>query len=117
MELLFYDAGDVSFRKVSFLDDIQIFRVDAEAPTIPGDLNGDGFVGSGDLDIVRANWGQSVTAGDLGRGDASGDGNVGSADLDIVRANWGQIAPTAVPEPGACLLLLSVIGVLVLRRR
>jgi len=24
---------------------------------LPGDLNGDGYVGSADLDIVRANWG------------------------------------------------------------
>ena len=33
-------------------------------PAIPGDLNSDGFVGTPDLDIVRANWGQSVPAGE-----------------------------------------------------
>jgi len=27
---------------------------------LPGDLNGDGFVGDDDLDIVRANWGQGT---------------------------------------------------------
>ena len=117
MELLFYDAGDVSYYQVSFLDDIQIFRFDSEAPAIPGDLDGDGFVGSSDLDIVRGNWGQSVTPGDIASGDPSGDGLVGSADLDVVRANWGQTAPSAVPEPGVCLLLLTIVGVLVLRRR
>ncbi len=72
-----------------------------ESTHLPGDLNGDGYVGSGDLDIVRANWGQSVTAGDLTMGDASGDGLVGSADLDIVRANWGAGTPPAATTGGA----------------
>ena len=57
--------------------------------TVVGDLNGDGIVGSGDLDIVRANWSRSVLAGSLAQGDPSADGFVGSADLDIVRGNWG----------------------------
>ena len=56
---------------------------------LDGDLNGDGIVGSADLDLIRANWGATVTAGDYSAGDVSGDGIVGSADLDIVRANWG----------------------------
>jgi len=60
---------------------------------LEGDLNDDGFVGGNDLDIVRANWGQNVTAGDLLAGDPSGDGFVGGDDLDIVRANWGQGTP------------------------
>ena len=60
---------------------------------VPGDLNGDGRVGSADLDIVRANWGQTVTAGSLLDGDPSGDGEVNSADLDIVRTNWGAGTP------------------------
>ncbi len=83
---------------------------------LPGDLNGDGMVGSADLDIVRANWGSTVTPGDLMMGDASGDGNVGSADLDIVRANWGQTAPANVPEPSVLLLLLGGLALLGRRR-
>jgi len=87
-----------------------------EGGTLPGDLDGDGFVGSADLDIVRANWGSTVTAGDLMMGDPSGDGTVGSADLDIVRANWGATLGAAVPEPAALLLLaIGLVGV-VLRR-
>ena len=117
LQLLFHDAGDVSFRKVSFLDDIQIFRTDAEAPALPGDLDGDGLVGSSDLDVVRANWGASVPAGDIAQGDPSGDGHVGSADLDIIRANWGSTAPSAVPEPGVGMLLLAAVGVFAFRRR
>ena len=65
---------------------------------LPGDLNLDGFAGSADLDIVRANWGQAVPAGDLSQGDPSGDGTVGSADLDIIRANWGAGIPAAAAQ-------------------
>ena len=61
----------------------------------PGDLNGDGQVGSADLDIVRSHWGETVPAGDLLSGDPSGDGTVGSADLDIIRGNWGAGTPVA----------------------
>jgi len=75
-------------------------------PVLDGDLNGDGFVGSADLDIVRGAWGQSVTGGPA-EGDPSGDGIVGSADLDIVRANWGAHSPASVPEPGTILLVLA----------
>ena len=56
---------------------------------IPGDLNGDGYVGSEDLDIVRSNWGRDVSPGNSVAGDADGDGYVGAGDLDIVRAYWG----------------------------
>ena len=65
---------------------------DLPSPALPGDLNGDGLVGSADLDIVRGNWGAFVAAGDLLAGDPSGDGLVGSADLDIVRGGWGTTA-------------------------
>ena len=60
-----------------------------EEQGLPGDLNGDGFVGSADLDIVRGVWGQSVEPGCLPCGDPSGDGVVGSADLDIVPRELG----------------------------
>ena len=77
-------------------------------PQWPGDLDGDGSVGSADLDIVRANWGREVIAGDWTSGDLNLDGRVGSADLDRVRAHWGTFAPsTAIPEPGPLFLLLT----------
>ena len=69
------------------------------------DLNGDGFVGSADLDIVRGHWGERVTPGDLLSGDPSWDGVVDSHDLDLVRAQWGT-GTMPVPEPGGVLLVL-----------
>jgi hypothetical protein len=55
---------------------------------LPGDLNGDNFVGQDDLDIVLDAWGDTVTEGS--QPDPSGDGFVGQDDLDIVLDNWGD---------------------------
>ena len=79
-----------------------------------GDLNGDGCIGSRDLDTVRSFWGARVPPGDVGQGDASGDGIVGSADLDLVRAYWGTgpddlKAPEAVPEPIGPILMTGLL--------
>ena len=97
-----------------------LFALDAlpqETPALDGDLDGDGFVGSADLDIVRGAWGQTV-AGGAAEGDPSNDGVVGSADLDIVRANWGATAgAAAVPEPGVCLLIAFGTLIMALRRK
>ncbi len=63
-----------------------------------GDLNGDGFVGALDLQIVLTNWGQVVTpVGDLGQGDIFPDGFIGLADLSFLLVNWGQ---GTIPTPG-----------------
>lgn len=84
---------------------------------IPGDLDGDGFVGLDDLDIVLGAWNQSVPPADP-LADPSGDGFVGLADLDIVLGNWNAGTPpgdgVAVPEP-ATLVLLGLGGLVVLR--
>ena len=95
----------------------RIYEFILATSNLEGDLDGDGFVGSGDLDIVRSNWGQSVTGAE--NGDPSGDGVVGSADLDVVRANWGAgTQPASVPEPSTLFLLLGgMIAAISLRRR
>ena len=85
-----------------------------------GDLNGDGFVGIDDLNIVLAGWNGNVDAGVWGLGDPSGDGFVGIEDLNNVLGNWNAGTPPVeasdgVPEP-ASLLLLTAGGVACLHR-
>ncbi|XAM00675.1 hypothetical protein OT109_04630 [Phycisphaeraceae bacterium D3-23] len=85
-----------------------------------GDLDGDGFVGASDLDIVLANWGDAVRLGDALAGDWTGDGRVDDDDLQVVLDNWGQgDAPSipGIPEPGSlALLTLSSLALLRCRR-
>lgn len=93
------------------------------AVPIVGDLDGDGYVGLGDIDIVLGNWNQFVTAGDLLAGDPSNDGFVGLEDLDIILGNWNAGTPPSlsglgslVPEPTTLVLLGIGCGVLLRRR-
>ena len=87
---------------------------------IPGDLNGDGYVGLDDLQPILDNWNQNVTAGDLTAGDANGDGYVGLDDLQLVLDHWNEgTLPsngTNIPEP-ATGLVLGLMGAFALRRR
>jgi PEP-CTERM motif len=87
-----------------------------------GDLNGDGFVGIADLNLVLGNWNQTIPPGDP-LADPSGDGFVGIADLNTVLGNWNAGTPpplaeasTTIPEPGT-LALMGLDGLIAIRRR
>ena len=70
---------------------------------IPGDLNGDGYVGLDDLQPILDHWNQYVTVGDASMGDIAGpgatapDGYVGLDDLQPVLDHWneGTLPPVA----------------------
>ena len=110
-----FDAGNDWWWAI---DNVVVTATGSGSGSLDGDLNEDGYVNSADLDIVRGNWGQSVTAGCLACGDANNDGLVNSADLDVVRANWGaSAAASTVPEPGTFVLLLAACGIFGIRRR
>ncbi len=86
---------------------------------IPGDLDGDGFVGINDLNLVLGNWNQNVPPGDP-LADPSGDGFVGIEDLNLVLGNWNTGtppggSPNTIPEPGSLALLGA--GYMTLMRR
>ena len=85
-----------------------------------GDLNGDGFVGIDDLNIVLANWNQNVPPGDP-LADSNGDGFVGIDDLNAVLGNWNAGTPPTdianIPEPGTVGLVAVLCGAGVSRRR
>jgi hypothetical protein len=55
-----------------------------------GDLNGDGFVGQMDLDIVLSMWGKSGAEITDRRADVDGNDFVGQGDLDYVLSDWGK---------------------------
>ena len=85
-------------------------------PGLPGDLDGDGFVGLNDLDILLTHWNQNVAIGS--EADPSLDGFVGLDDLDLVLENWNTGTPpanTVIPEPSTLALL--ALGVLAAARR
>ncbi len=52
------------------------------------DVNGNGVVDFGDLNVVLSNFGQNVAPGT--NGDATGDGVVNFADLNLVLSGFGQ---------------------------
>jgi hypothetical protein len=81
---------------------------------LSGDLNGDGFVGIADLNLVLQSWNDSVSDGHLA--DPSGDGFVGIEDLNVVLGNWnaGTAPGIVLPEPTA-LALTSLFGLTLLR--
>lgn len=58
------------------------------APQNPGDLNGDGEVGPGDLAILLGSWGACPQKGACSA-DLNGDGEVGPPDLAMLLGNWG----------------------------
>ena len=102
--------------------EVESFVIREASAGIPGDLDGDGFVGLSDLDIILGDWNENVPPGD-DRADVSGpggvpDGFIGLDDLDEVLGNWNAGTPptVAVPEP-ATIALLSLGGMAMLRRR
>jgi len=95
-----------------------IFRLTPDP--IPGDLDGDGFVGLSDLDLILQHWNQTVPPADP-LADPTGDDFVGLDDLDIVLQNWNAGVPpstnTNIPEPTTFGLLLMVFAATLSRHK
>lgn len=105
------------------LDELRIGKSFADVvsnapPPLIGDLDGDGFVGINDLNIVLGNWNQNVPPADP-LADPSGDGFVGIDDLNEVLGNWNAGTPpgsdTSIPEPATILIVL--VGGMTMPRR
>jgi len=106
-------AGAVIIDNLRLLEEVALL--------LAGDLNGDGFVGVDDLNIVLLNWNLNVTPGDLGSGDATGEGFVGVDDLNVVLVNWNSGTPpnagAAIPEPTTLALVVLGAAAVSIRRR
>jgi hypothetical protein len=118
----FNDAGQLVFW-LGFTDGSEGFFVASIQAALTGDLNGDGFVGITDLNIVLAAWNQNVPPGNP-LADPSGDGFIGIEDLNVVLGNWnagtppGDYAPgDAIPEPVAALIITACAPLILRRRR
>ena len=134
------DLGDISLGQAEvpfigsgadgldeFAGDLQHLRISMAALSpgqflqkllLSGDLDGDGFVGINDLNIVLSNWNQNVPPGDPAA-DPSGDGFVGIDDLNEVLGNWNAGTPPSantVPEPSTMTLLISAVCASIGRR-
>jgi len=113
-------AGDVTLNLAQGVFDHLPLILDIR-PTnlpIPGDLDGDGFIGIADLNVVLGNWNQSVPPANP-LADPSGDGFVGIDDMNIVLGNWNAGTPptasASIPEPASLGLLL--LGCTAMMRR
>ncbi|MEZ6191607.1 MAG: DUF4434 domain-containing protein [Phycisphaerales bacterium] len=90
----------------TFLGEIKVFEAH-----LPGDLDGDGFVGIADLNLVLGYWNQGAPLADP-RADPSADGFVGIEDLNLVLGNWNTGTPPAsvVPEPAVSVIFVMALA-------
>jgi hypothetical protein len=93
------------------------------APPLLGDLDGDGFVGISDLNVILSNWNMQVPVGSRAHGDIAGIGNgyISADDLNVLLSNWNAGTPSAqttsiqVPEPAA--LTIFTLGMMLVNLR
>ena len=107
------DAGQITaIIKTPYFSTVQLVLLTPISESIPGDLDGDGFVGLSDLDLVLNNWNMS-TPGIDPAADPTGDGFVGLDDLDVVLGSWNNGTPSTatmrVPEPVGLSALIAVL--------
>ncbi len=92
-----------------------------ETTPIQGDLDGDGFVGLNDLNLVLANWNVEfdepwvlIEGPNDYRPDPTYDGFVGIDDLNIVLTNWNSGTPPPpaasanIPEPASVVFMMCL---------
>lgn len=85
---------------------------------VDGDLNDNGVVEQGDLDLVLLNWGEVGRPAPRGWINNLPNRLIDQEELDRVLTNWGreslvppaQLSHAAVPEPSSSLLLIAALA-------
>ncbi|MBL4689553.1 MAG: family 16 glycosylhydrolase [Nannocystaceae bacterium] len=95
-----------------FIDGVSFTATD---PALTGDLDGDGFVGISDLNLVLGAWNASIAPG--AAADPSGDGFVGISDLNIVLGAWNLGTPPTISVPEPAVMSFFLVGWLSLSGR
>ena len=75
---------------------------------LPGDVNGDMWIGGADLTTIISNWG--MTDATREQGDLSGDGTVSGLDYTEVVSNWGNGVFPGPGEPGEPIAAVPEAG-------
>jgi hypothetical protein len=93
-------------------------------PFLPGDFDGNGSIGNGDLTLMLDNWGETVPPPPAGWiGDQPTAPGVGNDELTLMLDGWGDSFEVinnaaAVPEPTTLLAAISLlIGLSIFDRR
>jgi len=109
-----------SGRVMTFLALADQYLLVDETAFLAGDLNGDGFVGVDDMNLILGSWNQSISLNNL-LADPSGDGFVGVDDLNVLLNGWNTGVPpqigNVIPEPSTLGLLLLAAPALLRYRR
>ncbi len=98
-----------------------------DAFPLRGDVNGDGFTGGRDLNIILTNWGMTGGAS-FADGDLTADGNVNVDDYTYIKPYLGTGTPpepaeapaeppATIPEPNTLLVLSGAVVAGLVRRR
>jgi len=104
-------------------DDVDVLCANMGGDPGAYDIDGDGIVDEDDMIFHVENHLEYDTDGNgtadgqgTFRGDFNTDGTVNGTDLSILAGEFGNATSTAIPEP-ACMLLLSLGGVVLVRHR
>lgn len=92
------DGGDRQSSKISSRDDDSKSKISSGTKGVCiGDLNFDGFVNQGDIDVVLAEWSSGENSVDFSVADLNNDGSVDGSDLGTVLGQWGPCEGTNGP--------------------